>query len=169
MATGWTGVGAAAGVLVGLHGLDQIQAGLRELTTGCHADSLTSTSLQAAGLSPAAANLADAGISVVGSFGAGAATQAIRAGGAQNIMYYEVGQQTFSPSNYAKYSQIGDATKRGMQIVADQGWGRGLTPDLGGVSQFPKTIPLGGTPLANGVAGALAATALSGRSCGCGD
>lgn len=172
VATGWTGVGAIAGGAVGLHGLDQVQAGLRQVFTGCGVDSFTSQGLQSAGLSQSSANLVDAGISVVGSLGTGAATQAIRAGGAGNIMYYEIGQKTLSADGFANYGQIADPVDRGMQIVADQGWGRALAPDPAGLSQFSKTIPQGLTPLAGGMAGALggggtAATAMTGRK-GCG-
>ena len=79
-ATSWTGVGLVGGGLVGLHGLDQIQAGLRSAFSGCKVDSLTSSGLQAAGLSQNAANLVDAGISVVGGGLAGAWAAGARAG-----------------------------------------------------------------------------------------
>jgi hypothetical protein len=81
-----TGVGAIAGVplagvgiFVGAHGLDQVQAGARQAWTGNQVDSFTSQDLQAAGMSQNAANLTDAGISVVGSLGAGLATAPMRA------------------------------------------------------------------------------------------
>jgi len=78
-ATSWTGVGAVAGGVVAAHGLDQIQAGLRQAWTGEQTDSLTSSGLQAVGISRTGANLADTGISFVGSLGAGMATATIRA------------------------------------------------------------------------------------------
>ncbi|MCS7338574.1 MAG: RHS repeat-associated core domain-containing protein [Verrucomicrobiae bacterium] len=78
-ATSWSGIGAVAGGAVALHGLDQIQAGVRQAWTGDQVDSLTSSGLQAAGVSRTAANLTDAAISIVGSFGAGTATATIRA------------------------------------------------------------------------------------------
>ena len=75
-----TGIGAVAGVggglIVGAHGLDTIQAGARQLWTGQHTDSLTSTGLQALGVSKPVANIVDAGISVVGTLGASAITRA---------------------------------------------------------------------------------------------
>ena len=108
MTTGWTGSELWGGVAVALHGLDQVQAGLRQLFTDCNTRSFTSKGLQAAGLSPSTANLVDAGISVVGSAGAGLGAQAVRAGGIGNMVYYEIGQNTLSPSNYAKYGQIAD-------------------------------------------------------------
>jgi O-methyltransferase involved in polyketide biosynthesis len=58
--------------------VDQFQAGIRQIWTGEHVESLTSVNLQAAGMSQNAANLTDAGISVVGSLGAGFGTTAIR-------------------------------------------------------------------------------------------
>jgi len=151
--------------------LDQVQAGLRQLISGCRTDSFTSQGLQAAGLPPSAAGLIDAGISVVGSMGTGAAIQALRAGGAGNILAYEIGQKTLSASNFANYGRIADPVERGAQIIADQGLLKALAPDLGGISQLPKTIPQGLTPLAAGGAGALrgVATGLSGRGCGCGN
>ncbi|MFN3409054.1 MAG: RHS repeat-associated core domain-containing protein [Limisphaerales bacterium] len=79
VATSWTGVGAVGGGVVALHGIDQIQAGIRQAWTGNQVDSLTSSGLQAAGMSRNAANLADAGISIVGSFGAGLATAGVKA------------------------------------------------------------------------------------------
>jgi len=76
--TSWTGVGAVAGGAVALHGLDQIQAGLTQSLTGNQTDSLTSSGLQDIGLSQNAANLTDAGISIVGSMGAGISTTTIK-------------------------------------------------------------------------------------------
>jgi hypothetical protein len=84
-ATSWTGIGVvvgaagvAGGAALSLHGLDQIQAGLRQAWTGKATDSLTSTAMQAAGVSRNVANGIDAGISIVGSMGAGAATAGIK-------------------------------------------------------------------------------------------
>jgi len=65
---------------VGLHGLDQFQAGLGEALSGCQIDSLTSSGLQAAGLSQGAANLVDAGLSVGGGSLAGGGAAGARAG-----------------------------------------------------------------------------------------
>lgn len=144
-----------AGGAVGLHGLDQVQAGLREVWTGCNVDSFTSQGLQDVGLSQNTANLLDTGISVAGSLGAGTASAAIRAGGVQNILYSEIGMKTLSPQNWAEYGQIEDPVERGMQLVEDQGWPKAILPDPGG--QFSRTIPMGGTPLANGAGGALGA------------
>ncbi|OQB95194.1 MAG: tRNA3(Ser)-specific nuclease WapA precursor [Verrucomicrobia bacterium ADurb.Bin118] len=137
-ATSPTGVGAVGGGLVALHGLDQIQAGFRQAWSGGHVDSLTSSGLQAAGMSPTAANLTDAGISIVGSFGAGFATQGIRAtelaatsisAEVQNasllakIGYYEVGQLSVKGNALEAYSLWGNTLDRGAAMVADQGGG----------------------------------------------
>ncbi len=133
---------------------------------GSPVDSFTSRGLQAAGLSQSSANLMDAGISVVGSFGAGGATQAIRAGGVKNIIYYEIGQKTLSSSSYATYGQIKDPVARGMQIVADQGWPKALRPSLTG--PYSTTIWTGPTPLSTGALGAgggAAGTLLGGHPC----
>lgn len=72
-ATSWTGIGAVGGGLVAVHGLDQIQAGIRQAIGGNQVDSVTSSGLQAAGMSRTAANLTDAGISIIGTAGASAA------------------------------------------------------------------------------------------------
>jgi RHS repeat-associated protein len=81
-----TGVGAilgvpmiAAGVAVGANGLDQVQAGARQTVSGNQVDSFTSGDLQMLGMSQNTANLTDAGISIVGSLGAGTLTAGVRA------------------------------------------------------------------------------------------
>jgi hypothetical protein len=61
--TSETLVGGAAGVVVGLHGVDSMQTGFRQMISGQPANSLTSSGLQTA------ANLTDAGISIVGTAG----------------------------------------------------------------------------------------------------
>jgi hypothetical protein len=70
---------AVGGAAVGAHGIDQFQAGAQQLWTGQYANSMTSQDLQAAGMSQNAANLTDAGISVVGSLGSGFLTGPIQA------------------------------------------------------------------------------------------
>ncbi|HET7559477.1 MAG TPA: RHS repeat-associated core domain-containing protein, partial [Limnochordia bacterium] len=78
-ATSEVGIGipiAAAGAFVTAHGVDTTVSGARQLVTGHQADTLTSTALQAAGMSKRSANLVDAGIGVVGTLGAGAAARA---------------------------------------------------------------------------------------------
>jgi hypothetical protein len=110
---------AVGGTAVGAHGVDQFQAGIRQMWTGEHLESLTSGAIQSAGMSPRAANLTDAGISVVGSLGAGFATTGIRvtelsatsissevanASLLTKIGYYEVGQLSQSGNAYGYYS-----------------------------------------------------------------
>jgi hypothetical protein len=77
--TSETVVGAVAGGAVGLHGVDSMQTGFRQMISGQQADSLTSQGLQAVGVPQTYANLTDAGISVIGTagtsfFGASSAT-----------------------------------------------------------------------------------------------
>ncbi|MEZ5123894.1 MAG: RHS repeat-associated core domain-containing protein [Solirubrobacterales bacterium] len=67
---------AAAGVFVTAHGADVTVSGARTMWNGEQTDTLTSQGLQELGMSRGAANLTDAGISVVGSLGAGAITRA---------------------------------------------------------------------------------------------
>ena len=79
VATGWTGVGvglAVGGGAVTLHGADTAVSGFRTMWNGRPVDTLTSTGLQKAGMSNTAANLTDAGISIVGTLGASAALKA---------------------------------------------------------------------------------------------
>ena len=67
----------AAGAVVTSHGIDTVQAGVRQVVSGERTDTVTSELLQKkAGLSPRAANLIDAAISVVGTLGASAVTKA---------------------------------------------------------------------------------------------
>jgi RHS repeat-associated protein len=141
--TSWTGVGAVAGaagvvggVAVGAHGLDNVQAGLRQMWTGEHVDSVTSQGLQAAGMSQQAANLTDAGLGIVGSAGAGLATTGFRAATLATtaspavanasiltqIKYYEAGQTSFSGSVFnTTYGNISNTLDRGAQILSDYG------------------------------------------------
>ena len=65
---------AAAGVVVVYHGVDTAYAGFQTMKDNKEVDTYTSTVLQDAGMSRTNANLADAGISIVGSFGAGTIT-----------------------------------------------------------------------------------------------
>ena len=74
--TAETGVGIAAGVAVGLHGTDVAYAGYYTMMNGVPQDSLTSQGLQAIGVPQDWANGIDAGISMAGTMGVGAATTA---------------------------------------------------------------------------------------------
>ena len=71
--TAETGVGIAAGVAVGLHGTDVAYAGYYTMVNGVPQDTLTSQGLQAVGVPQDWANGVDAGISMVGTMGVGAA------------------------------------------------------------------------------------------------
>jgi RHS repeat-associated protein len=170
-ATSWTGIGAIGGGLVALHGADQVQAGLRQLFTGNQANSLTSQGLQAAGMSPTAANLTDAGISVVGSFGAGLGTTAIRAQSVisaetananvvRQAAYYEIGQNTVSDDANTFYSLWANPIDRGAAKVADQGWGVAWPQGYGYTLGIGKTFMTGPTPIGTaGAASVLTGTA----------
>lgn len=78
-ATSWTGGGAIAGGLVAYHGFDQFVAGVRQAYNNAPADTVTSQTLQAVGVPQQCANSIDAGLSIAGSFGAGAVATGIRA------------------------------------------------------------------------------------------
>ena len=66
--------GAVVGGAIALHGLDQYQTGIQQAWTGSQVDSLTSQTLQSAGMSQNSANLTDAAVGIaagVFSFGKG--------------------------------------------------------------------------------------------------
>ena len=71
------GVGVAAGIAVGLHGSDVATTGFYELLYGVPRDTLTSQGLQAVGLPQDDANGIDAGLSMVGTMGIGAAIRVV--------------------------------------------------------------------------------------------
>jgi len=73
--TAETGVGIAAGVAVGLHGTDVAIAGYYAMVNGVPQDTLTSQGLQAVGVPQDWANGIDAGVSMVGTMGVGAAAR----------------------------------------------------------------------------------------------
>ena len=79
VATSEIGIGvviAAAGVLVTAHGADTVASGVATMVSGEEVDTFTSQGLQAAGMTRTQANLADAGIGIVGTLGASAIVKA---------------------------------------------------------------------------------------------
>jgi RHS repeat-associated protein len=73
------GAAGAFGVIVGAHGVDTFQTGVRQLFSGEEKETLTSTDLQyLTGMSPRNANLTDAGIGLVGSVASGLLTVPVR-------------------------------------------------------------------------------------------
>ncbi len=71
-ATSPTLLGGLAGATVGTHGLDNVQAGFRQMVSGQNVDTHTSQSIQSLGVSKNTANLVDAGMSIAFTAGAGA-------------------------------------------------------------------------------------------------
>ena len=160
---------AVGGAAIGAHGVDSFQTGFRQMISGEPVTSLTSQDLQAAGMSPTAANLTDAGIGVVGSLGAGFGASAVTASqvAASSSMadaplltqmaYYETGQLSLSQDAYAYYSLWPNAVDRGAAMVADQGWtgawSQGsLTLGLQEGTTFTTGLP---TALGSGVGGSF--------------
>ncbi|HYL83776.1 MAG TPA: RHS repeat-associated core domain-containing protein [Candidatus Angelobacter sp.] len=172
-ATSWTGIGLVGGGLVGLHGLDQVQAGLRSAFSGCKVDSLTSSGLQAAGLSQNAANLVDAGISLVGGGLAGAGAAGARAG-QEGIQFSHFipdrlgGRRSIFNGNYVseKFHYLTDT------FSYPPGW-QSFGEKL--VQRLPQEETLGSMTLRlpwvyGGAAAGAAAGAgslMAGRNCGC--
>jgi len=153
-----------------LHGLDQIQAGLRQAWTGELTESLTSSGLEAVGMSRTAANLTDAGISVVGSLGAGMATVGVRATQIaaaeptlaqgmttwQMLRTYEKGARALNTADY--WALGGDLTsplykglllEQGVNISGDAY--RLTTSGMERFVQSLKLAPTGLTPLGYGL------------------
>ena len=75
--TAETVAGAVAGVAVGLHGTDAAIAGYYTMVNGVPQDTLTSQGLQAVGVPQDWANGIDAGLSMSGTMGVGAATESV--------------------------------------------------------------------------------------------
>ena len=73
--TAESGVGIAVGMAVGIHGSDVATAGFYTMINGVRQDTLTSQGLQATGVPKNWANGIDAGISMIGTMGVGAATR----------------------------------------------------------------------------------------------
>jgi hypothetical protein len=69
--TGWSGVGAAAGGAVALHGADTVIAGIRQAVSGRNTATLTSQSLAGLTGSNAAGEVLDAAIGIAGTGGVG--------------------------------------------------------------------------------------------------
>jgi hypothetical protein len=58
--------------------------------------------------------------------------------------FYEMGQKTFTGSQYAKYADIADPVERGRKILAENPWAwLTVTTDPNG---WKATLPTGGTP-----------------------
>ncbi|MFA7368593.1 MAG: RHS repeat-associated core domain-containing protein, partial [Kiritimatiellales bacterium] len=69
--TAVSGIGAVAGAVVGTHGLDNAQAGFRQMVTGQPVDTMTSLSIQGFGVNRNTANMANAGLSIAFTAGVG--------------------------------------------------------------------------------------------------
>ncbi len=75
-ATSWTGVGAVAGAVVFVHGADVASTGLRQMISGEDESTLTSQTIQAAGVPKPTADALDNSVSVVGTLGTSALASA---------------------------------------------------------------------------------------------
>jgi len=87
-------------------------------------------------------------------------------------LLYEIGQKT--TASYAKYSSL-DPVARGASLVADIGWRRALTPEIGGIGLgLGSTFGTGPTPLFRwlfpriiGGAGLSSTLTSDGEQCSC--
>jgi RHS repeat-associated protein len=87
-------------------------------------------------------------------------------------LLYEIGQKT--TASYAKYSSL-DPVARGASLVADIGWRRALTPEVGGIGLgLGSTFGTGPTPLFRwlfpriiGGAGLSSTLTSDGEQCSC--
>jgi RHS repeat-associated protein len=78
-ASSWTGVGAVVGGAVAIHGSDVASSGFMQMVTGENTSSLTSKAIQSTGVSKNTAENIDAGISILGTAGAGSIANASKA------------------------------------------------------------------------------------------
>jgi hypothetical protein len=76
-ASSWSGIGAAAGAGVALHGSDTVISALRQLWSGRDTSSLTSQGVSLLSGSTAAGEIADAGLGLAGTVGVGAFTKVL--------------------------------------------------------------------------------------------
>jgi hypothetical protein len=170
VAAGWTGVGAVVGVAIAAHGLDTMQAGIRQTFSddGKHVDSLTSSGLQAAGVPRTAANITDAGISIAGSLGGGLVNAASKvaavaatpeAAGLTTVQILTKIEQGSKALPTATFEALGGTatsaiTKADMIASGTVAGTEGLN-----IGTAVTLAPTGLTPLADVGAGALSATA----------
>jgi RHS repeat-associated protein len=127
-ATSWTGVGAVAGGVVALHGIDTIQAGFRQAISGDEIDTGTSMAMQGAGLSRNTANMVDAGIGLASgaaglASGASKTAAMMRASEAsglslrQALSLYDEGAQALNNADFVALSKIASTPlQRGQEI-----------------------------------------------------
>ena len=129
VATSEVGVGipvAVAGAAVTAHGIDTTVSGLRTLISGERKDTLTSQGLQAAGVERNAANLVDAGISVAGTLGAGAAVRAPAAAGGEVAVSFSPGLPGVTPGTVPGTIQHFDPVNK-FSVITDAASGRVIT------------------------------------------
>jgi hypothetical protein len=140
VATSEVGIGiagmAGGAVAVG-HGVDTFQAGMRQMWNGTPTDTFASQGLQAAGMSRGAANLADAGIGIVATFGASAASSSLaRADGLVHLT---------SSSNAASIARSGELIGSNYAGPASNamssGWGVTAATGLNPGTYAAVTIP----------------------------
>ena len=148
-AASWTGVGlvagaagTAGGIAIGAHGLDQAIAGFSQAFSGNQTQTFTSQDLQALGMSQNAANLTDAGISVVGSLGAGFATAPLRVATLQ--LTDPLATEGLSFSDILSYNEMGSQALNGADFEA---LGGGETSSLFKAPYINDGIDLNGNPL----------------------
>ena len=172
------GAGAIGGAAVGAHGLDTFQAGIQQLWTGNHVDSLTSQNLQAAGLSQNAANLTDAGISVVGSLGAGLLTGPVQASTiaatdplaqglttSQILSQWETGSAALNNADFEALGGLGTSPLFKAPFIdawVDQAGNPLTTSDVAGFGKSLQLWYTGLTPYAAGGAGVAGAVLTGG-------
>ncbi|MDP3851849.1 MAG: RHS repeat-associated core domain-containing protein [Luteolibacter sp.] len=177
-ATGVSGVGLVAGIAVAAHGVDTFQSGIRQAISGEDVDTFTSKTIlqDGFGMEQNTANLVDAGISVVGSMGAGsmrAATQwgtvaipssAATMSTAERVIAYEIGQKTLDKAPYIWYAgRFENPIERGAAMIAEQGWIQVITPQASGWRLgLGVTFSTGPTPAAWFGVGALGAAERAG-------
>jgi hypothetical protein len=112
--TAETGVGAVGGGIVGLKGLDDLQAGLRQAFSGEETNTLTYDAVKKATGSCLAANVVDIGIDLAGSGAASKGLQALRElGAAKTVLGFS-----------GEYESLADKLGANKFVIPDDVWAK---------------------------------------------
>ena len=117
-------VGGLAGAAIGTHGLDNLQAGFRQMVSGQPVDTMTSQAMQSVGVSRNTANLTDAGMSIVFTAGASYLNSVSQASAVVNMSddslalvdRFHSPQAASSKAQYWKYNRAG---RTGAEITEE--------------------------------------------------
>ena len=112
-----TVAGGIAGAIVGTHGLDNVQAGFRQMVTGQPVDTMTSLSIQSFGVNRNTANMANAGLSIAFTAGAGYLNASAQSVNTVNLVASDIGG-----------NPITGYTTHGLNQAISRNGGQGVSP-----------------------------------------